>query len=472
MKTMAYQLFNHIKGKNGSRWTQFIREHGAENILVVAIDAAKYINKALLCNLYGDVYIRPFEFDATMQGFKGLLHHIEAIKKEESCTAVVIGIETTGHYYEDLVRLSSKEGYMVRVINAATTAEERKSLLNSSKTDNLDLLAIVQSIIHGRGQTSDLPFGRVAVLRKLTRMRREYVNQRTATGNAILGLLDHIFREYQGKKIKVNGEMKKVKLFSDVFGKASRYILRHYPHPMDILELGKEGLREISQKENLKIRDDVIHLLLKYARESISKPKEDLKAELFMLPLQLDQYEMVDKQIALLEREIEDILIDSEGAVFLTVSGMGVVTSAELYAEMGDITDFDHAGQIIKMAGTNPVVKQSGGNRPSYYAISKQGRKQFRNVVFQVGRSLSANNPDMKKKYQALKERGKQYRQAYVAIGNRMIRLAFSMLKNHTLYKSSCPDYVLIEELKKKVSRKNVKQFYEKHVSVASEGSA
>ncbi|OIU70941.1 hypothetical protein [Rossellomorea aquimaris] len=84
---MAYQLFNHIQGKNGSRWTQFIRNHGAENILVVAIDAAKYINKALLCNLYGDVYIRPFEFDSTMQGFKRLHHQIEAIKKEERCTA-------------------------------------------------------------------------------------------------------------------------------------------------------------------------------------------------------------------------------------------------------------------------------------------------------------------------------------------------------------------------------------------------
>jgi hypothetical protein len=32
-----------------------------------------------------------------------------------------------------------------------------------------------------------------------------------------------------------------------------------------------------------------------------------------------------------------------------------------LYAEMGDISDFEHAGQLIKLAGTNPIVKQSGG---------------------------------------------------------------------------------------------------------------
>ena len=61
------------------------------------------------------------------------------------------------------------------------------------------------------------------------------------------------------------------------------------------------------------------------------------------------------------------------------------MTGAELYAEMGDISDFDHAGQLIKMAGTNPIVKQSGGKKPSYYVyFSKQGRRTFRNIAYQI----------------------------------------------------------------------------------------
>jgi len=44
---MAYSLLNHIQGKNGSRWSQFIKETGLDNILIVAIDAAKYTHKAL-----------------------------------------------------------------------------------------------------------------------------------------------------------------------------------------------------------------------------------------------------------------------------------------------------------------------------------------------------------------------------------------------------------------------------------------
>lgn len=42
LKTMVYTPFNHIQGKNGSRWAKFIRETGTDHLLFVAIDAAKF----------------------------------------------------------------------------------------------------------------------------------------------------------------------------------------------------------------------------------------------------------------------------------------------------------------------------------------------------------------------------------------------------------------------------------------------
>jgi len=39
-------------------------------------------------------------------------------------------------------------------LNAATTARERETVLNYTKTDRVDLMAIVQSLLHGRGGTS------------------------------------------------------------------------------------------------------------------------------------------------------------------------------------------------------------------------------------------------------------------------------------------------------------------------------
>ena len=62
---MAYTSFNHIQGKNGSRWAKFIRETGTDNLLMVAIDAAKYTHKAIIGTFYGDILVKPFEFDAS-----------------------------------------------------------------------------------------------------------------------------------------------------------------------------------------------------------------------------------------------------------------------------------------------------------------------------------------------------------------------------------------------------------------------
>ncbi|AST93526.1 IS110 family transposase [Sutcliffiella cohnii] len=461
---MVYSTLNHIQGKIGSRWAQFVRETGVENILIVAIDAAKYTPKAMIATFYGEILEKPFDIDASMSGFTKLKTLIGRHKVKAN-TRVVVGIETTGHYYEHLVFKCHLEGYHVRTINAATTAKEREALLNWSKTDNLDLMAIVQSVIHGRGTSNELPTGNIAKLRKLTRARRELTSERTKTKNLIRMHMDHIFREYQGKTVWINGKRKISKPLTDVFGKASRYLMRHYPHPSDILKLGEEGLRDLSIRENLKLRDKSIQLLLEYAEGSISRPKEQLDADIFLLSQKLDRLDLLDDQIKVLERKIEELFIVMDGAVVLSVQGIGLVTGAELVAEIGDLSDFDEAGQLIKLAGTNPIVKQSGDNRPSYYGVSKQGRRPFRNIVYQVGRSLAVNNPEMQQRYQKLKERGKHSRQAYIALGNRMIRLAFAMIRNHTLYQTEDKNYVLLEEISKKIRKTNVKKFFETHVS-------
>lgn len=61
---MAHTLLNHIQGKNGSPWGQFVRETGTDFMLLVAIDVAKFTHKTVICTFYGDVLVKPFEFDA------------------------------------------------------------------------------------------------------------------------------------------------------------------------------------------------------------------------------------------------------------------------------------------------------------------------------------------------------------------------------------------------------------------------
>lgn len=462
---MAISIFNHNKRKNGSHWVDLMRNGKAEEILIVAIDIGKYTHKTLMANVFGDVLVQPLEIDASLTGFKMLCAKIDETCATHSCKEVVVGIETTAHYYEDLVRLCHQEGYIVRIINSATTAFEREVMLNWSKTDNIDLSAIVHSILQGRGSAVIQSTKTLDTLKKFTRFRRGLVNQRTRINNQRLTLMDHIFREFQGKSVWIDGKRTHRKPFSTLDSKAVLYLMRNFPHPEDMLTLGADGLREISRKENLKLRDTSIDCLLEFAEGSASKPKADLEAELYQLRITLDSYEQISEHIKDLEKKIEEVLLRTDGALLLSIPGMAVVTAAELRAEMGQVENFTHAGQLIKMAGTNPIVKQSGGHQATHGSISKQGRRQFRNIVYLVGKGCSTTNPDLREHYIALKEKGKKTRQAYIANGNRMLRIAFAMLKRGELYQSKNPNYCLKSQIERKLSTKKARsQFYVNYV--------
>jgi len=239
----------------------------------------------------------------------------------------------------------------------------------------------------------------------------------------------------------------------------------NHPHPEDILNLGEDGLYELSRTENLKLRKSTVDCLIEFAKESASKPKEHLEAELYQLDSTLDSLELVADQIKDLEKKIEEILLQTDGARLLSIPGIGIVMAAELRAEMGQLNIFTHAGQLIKMAGTNPIVKQSGGHQATHGGISKQGRRQFRCAVYLVGKVCSSMNPELRKHYLALKDKGKKTRQVYIAIGNRVLRMAYAMLRDGDFYRSQDPAYSLKSQIERKLKTKKARQqFYAQYV--------
>ncbi|MFJ8064746.1 transposase [Psychrobacillus sp. NPDC096426] len=103
------------------------------------------------------------------------------------------------------------------------------------------------------------------------------------------------------------------------------------------------------------------------------------------------------------------------------------------------------------MVGTNPIIRQSGGKRPPYQ-IFKQGRADFRAALYRVGRSMMLQNPSMQKKYKEMKERGKKAGQMFIALGNRLLRLAYSMMTKKQVYHSTKKDYCLQSVIASKLS--------------------
>lgn len=419
---------NNIQGKKGCQFSQSLRGVNLEQVLVVAIDAAKFLPKVLICNYFGDVVEHAFFFSIDKVGLRHCLSTLEKAITVCNAQRVLIGIEATGHYYEDIVRFFSANGYPVSILNAATTHEERASALNWCKTDDRDLVAIAYALKNNKATQSQLPTGHYRQLLALTRARRQEVRKRSTIRMEMRTLMDKIFRPYQGVITVQGNRPQQIRIFSDFFGKSSLWMLRNAPHPSDVLLLGEQGLRRVSKEHNLKLRPSTIQTLLQAAESAYSLPKEDLLPELLVLQLKLQDLERFDDHIRRLEKEIESLLLQTDGLLLLTIKGIGVVTAAELFAESGDISQFDSASQLIKKAGTNPMVKQSGGQKGYYGRITKQGNKHLRYVLYQAGRSLCRHNNDLKPFFDRLKQKGKHSKAIFIAMGNKLLKIIFAML--------------------------------------------
>ncbi|WP_246880477.1 hypothetical protein [Sporosarcina sp. 6E9] len=86
---MVTLLFNQIKGISGSHWNRLMREEKAEEYCIVATDAAKFVNTAMFCTIYGDILQEPFEFDACLTGYQLMKKYIDATCKAYSLSQVI-----------------------------------------------------------------------------------------------------------------------------------------------------------------------------------------------------------------------------------------------------------------------------------------------------------------------------------------------------------------------------------------------
>jgi transposase len=87
----------------------------------------------------------------------------------------------------------------------------------------------------------------------------------------------------------------------------------------------------------------------------------------FCLDVMLDELEHVGRQVKRVTRRLEELSQAERHAaaagVMRTVPGVGLVTAMTFRLELPEPTRFDHAGQVARMAGLAPMVRQSGETR-------------------------------------------------------------------------------------------------------------
>jgi transposase len=106
--------------------------------------------------------------------------------------------------------------------------------------------------------------------------------------------------------------------------------------------------------------------------------------DILALRSHLKAYRLYEEIISNLENEIAYLLVQTPGTYLLSVPGISVTYAAEVTAEIGDISRFAYANQIISLAGTCSKKDQTGEHDPQNLPISKKGTKFLRTVLNQA----------------------------------------------------------------------------------------
>ncbi len=398
--------------------------------LIIGVDPHKKTHVAAAMT-YDLVVHTKFKFSNSNEGFQDLVQRARDLISKTGSSGLLFSIEAAGHYWRNLGYFLDSRGIQFRLVNPFTLKRIRDGRDNNRrKNDYHDAEMAAELLRNGDFVETRLPKGIYADLRALHSAHRRLVEERARMKNLLKGLLDGIFPEF-------------TQVFKNICGMTALQVLSVCPVPRTITSIKLEDFVDVIKK-GFKGRAPKVHKLhdiYSLARTSIgieaASDSVSLEINFLVRRLQLlsDQIHETENSMIAILKSIPD------SSYLMSIHGISYMSVAGILAELGPMGDYHHAGQLIKMAGTNPTEWESAGKRGSRTPISKKGRPGLRWCLWTAARSLLRHNADFRQWAKERLERPAHLhplkaREVFGAVVNRLLRVAFALVKKKTYYQT------------------------------------
>jgi len=145
------------------------------------------------------------------------------------------------------------------------------------------------------------------------------------------------------------------------------------------------------------------------AADSIAVPELDAEVA-FEVRLLLDQFDLLETQIAAADRRVASLLDGELARRLQTIPGVGPSIAATLISEIGEIERFDDFDQLLAYAGVHPAERSSGrkGSSPeTAWHMSKAGNSHLRAAAYRMAVVGIRHNPVIAGHYARKRAAGK-----------------------------------------------------------------
>lgn len=379
-------------------------------IIYVGIDIAKLNHFAAAMSSDGEILIEPFKFTNDADGFQLLISKLESFDKD----SIIIGLESTAHYGNNLVRYLVAEFYKVCVLNPIKTSQMRKNNIRKTKTDKVDTYVIIKTLMmqdHLRFVTFfDLD---LMDLKDLGRFRQKTIKQRTRLKIQLTTYVDEVFPELQ-YFFKSGLHQKAVYALLKEAPSPNEIASMHMTHLANLLKTNSHGHFKKEQALELRV----------LAQKSVGANDSAISIQITQT---IQQIELLDSQLKMIEDKMTDIMRFNE-SVIMTIPGIGYINGGMILGEIGDIHRFSNPSKLLAYAGLDPSVYQSGNFNAKHTRMSKRGSRVLRYALINAAWNVVRNNKTFETYYNAKKAEGRSHYNALGHCAGKLVRIIWKML--------------------------------------------
>jgi len=385
-------------------------------MFLLGIDIAKLNHVASCINSStNEVIFSNFKFKNDFKGFSALLDKIKSLDVKN----LIIGLESTSHYGENLINFLFKQHFKVALINPLQTSHLRKANIRDAKNDRLDSLNIARSLIFGKLNFVSEKNIDYFSLKKLTRFRSNLIKQRSKAKIQLTSLLDLLFPELQY-------------LFkSKIHSKTIYTLLKKYPSADEIAALKDDEISNLlyaSSKGHFK-REKSIEL------KSLAKTTvgiKDISISLHVIQL-IELIELYDRQIKDIVTKITDT-VNKLDTKLLSVPGINIIACAIILGETNNFDNFSNATKLLAFAGLDPKIRQSGNFSATSCRMSKKGSPYLRYALIFTAWNIVRHSEKFNKYYCLKRSQSKSHYNALGHVVHKLVRVIFTLIKKDISY--------------------------------------
>lgn len=383
----------------------------------IGFDIAKENHYASITDSNGEIIQEAFLIKNSINGFNFFMDKLK--EKNISISDCLVGMESTGHYGENLTQFLHNKGFNIGIINPIQTDALRNSNIRKTKTDKIDTYLIVISLMLKHYTPFISKDIKILKLRSLCRHRDDVLKYRSKLKVRLVSFVDQLFPELN-------------LIFNSIHLKSCYVLLSTYPSPKDVASTRVDAIANLLSKASKgHFSLDKAQKLKELAKSSIGVNNSSLSIQ---IKHSLKQIELLDEQLKEIDLKIKEIM-NELNSVILTIPGISYTLGSIILSEIGNIDRFASPTKLLAFEGLDPSVRQSGNFNATIVKMSKRGSKLLRYAMLRASGIIIWNSETYNAYYNRKLAQGKSHNNAICHVAHKLTRVIFHMLKENIEFK-------------------------------------